>query len=138
MLSKFWGSVLLMAQWQIVYRTPTIPNFSCLYHVVWCLLLVIPGHSMIILSLCSEFDKENSIEFLLISLLLIHFTTVAMRLLSHGPHVTLVMWHTVTVTVTWPSVTLLWHCNKVTWYFPALYLVVVSPRKEKKRKRKEI
>jgi len=50
------------------------------------------------LSLCSEFDKENSMEFLLNSLLLIHFTTVAMRLLSHGPHVTLVMWHTMTVT----------------------------------------
>jgi len=30
-------------------------------------------------------------EFLLNSLLLIHFTTVAMPLLSHGPHVTLVM-----------------------------------------------
>jgi len=30
-------------------------------------------------------------EFSLISLLLIHFTTVAMYLLSHGPHVTLVM-----------------------------------------------
>ena len=30
-------------------------------------------------------------EFLLNSLLLIYFTTVAMRLLSHGPHVTLVM-----------------------------------------------
>jgi len=26
------------------------------------------------------------------------FSTVVMRLLSHGPHVTLVMWHTVTVT----------------------------------------
>jgi len=58
------------------------------------------------LSLCSEFDKENSIEFSLISLLLIHFTTVAMCLLSHGPHVTLVMWPTVTVTVIWPSVIL--------------------------------
>ena len=50
------------------------------------------------LSLCSEFDKENSIEFSLISLLLIHFTTVAMCLLSYGPHVTLVIWHPVTVT----------------------------------------
>ena len=79
------------------------------------------------LSLCSEFDKENSMEFLLISLLLIHFTTVAMRLLFHGPHVTLVMWHTVTVTS-------LWHCDKVTWYSPMLHLVVISPiRKEKKR-----
>ena len=63
------------------------------------------------LSLCSEFDKENLIEFSLISLLLIHFTTMAMCLLSHGPHVTLVMWHT--VTMTWPSITLLWHCDKV-------------------------
>ena len=36
----------------------------------------------------------------------------------------------------WPSVTLLWHCDKVTWYFPMFYLVVVSPkRKEKKKKR---
>jgi len=48
MLSKFWGSVLLMAQWQIVYRTLTIPDFSCLCHVVRCLLLVILGHSVII------------------------------------------------------------------------------------------
>jgi len=24
-LSKFWESVLLVAQWQIVYRTPTVP-----------------------------------------------------------------------------------------------------------------
>ena len=90
------------------------------------------------LSLCSEFNKENSIEFSLISLLLIHFTTMAMRLLSHGPHVTLVMWHTVTCDLwhdhLWLSITLLWHCDKVTWYFPALHLVVVSPiRKEKKR-----
>jgi len=50
------------------------------------------------LSLCSEFDKENLMEFSLISLLLIYFTTVAMHLLSHSPHVTLVMWPTVTVT----------------------------------------
>ena len=87
------------------------------------------------LSLCSEFDKKNLMEFSLISLLLIHFTTVAMCLLSHGPHVTLVMWHTVTVThcdCDHPS----HHCDKVTWYFPTLHLVVVSPiRKEKKRKR---
>jgi len=38
-LSKFWGSVLLVAQWQIMYCTPTIPNFSCLYHAVQCLLI---------------------------------------------------------------------------------------------------
>ena len=36
----------------------------------------------------------------------------------------------------WPSVTLLWHCDKVMWYFPVLHLVVISSiRKEKKRKR---
>ena len=83
------------------------------------------------LSLCSEFDKENSMEFLLNSLLLIHFTTVAMCLLSHGPHVTLVMWHTVTVTCDVTSITPLWHCDKVTWYFPVLHLVVVSPIRKK-------
>ena len=36
----------------------------------------------------------------------------------------------------WPPVTPLWHCDKVTWYFPMLHLVVVSPKK-KKKKRKE-
>ena len=81
------------------------------------------------LSLCSEFDKENSMEFSLNSLLLIHFTTVAMHLLSHGPYVTLVMWYTMTVTI---SITSLWHCDKVTWYFPTLYLVVVSPIRKRK------
>jgi len=61
------------------------------------------------LSLCLEFDKENLMEFSLNSLLLIHFTTVAMRLLSHGSYVTLVMWHT--MTVTWhPS----HHCDIMT------------------------
>ena len=68
------------------------------------------------LSLCSEFDKENLIEFSLISLLLIHFTTVAMHLLSHGPHVTLVMWPT--VTVTWPSVTL-WQSHVILSHTPS-------------------
>ena len=38
--------------------------------------------------------------------------------------------------MTWPSITPLWHCDKVMWYFPALHLVVVSPRKEKKKKKK--
>jgi len=42
-------------------------------------------------ALRSAIDKENSMEFSLISLLLIHSTTVAIHLLSHGPHVTLVM-----------------------------------------------
>jgi len=48
MLSKFWGSVLLMAQWQIMYRTPIVSDFFCLCYAVWCLLLVILGHSVII------------------------------------------------------------------------------------------
>ena len=39
----------------------------------------------------SAFNKENLMEFSLNSLLLIHFTTVAMHLLFHGLHVTLVM-----------------------------------------------
>ena len=47
-LSEFWGSVLLMAQWQIVYRTPIVPDSSCLCHVVRCLLLVVLEHSVII------------------------------------------------------------------------------------------
>ena len=64
------------------------------------------------LSLCSEFDKENSMGFLLNSLLLIHFTTVAMRLFSHGPHVTLVMWHIVTVTICHTIVTL-WQSHMI-------------------------
>jgi len=38
-LSKFWESVLLVAWWQIMYCTLTIPNFSCLYHAIQCLLI---------------------------------------------------------------------------------------------------
>ena len=37
-----------MAQQQIVYCTPIIPDFSCLCHMMRCLLLVILGHSVII------------------------------------------------------------------------------------------
>ena len=87
------------------------------------------------LSLCLEFDKENLMKFLLNSLLLlIHFTTVAMHLLSHGPHVTLVMWHTVTVTVTWPSITIvtLWQSHVILSHAPSYSC---KKRKEKKRKR---
>jgi len=91
------------------------------------------------LSLCSEFDKENSMEFSLISLLLIHFTTVAMHLLSHGPHVTLVMWHTVTVTcdVTicdHPShkIVTLWQSHVILFHAPSCSC---KKKKEKKRKR---
>jgi len=90
------------------------------------------------LSLCSKFDKENSMEFSLISLLLIHFTTMAMHLLSHSPHVTLVMWPHCDCDPwhdhLWPSVTPLWHCDKVTWYFPVLHLVVVNKKRKKKKR----
>ena len=82
------------------------------------------------LSLCSEFDKENSMEFSLISLLLIHFTTVAMCLLSHGPHVTLVMWHTVTIHHT---IVTLWQSHMILSHAPSCSC---KKRKEKKKKRK--
>ena len=84
------------------------------------------------LSLCSEFDKENSMEFLLNSLLLIHFTTVAMRLLSHGPHVTLVMWHTVTVTcdvIICHTIVTLWQSHMILSHTPSC-----SYKSNKKRK----
>ena len=88
------------------------------------------------LSLCLEFDKENLMKFLLNSLLLlIHFTTVAMHLLSHGPHVTLAMWHTVTVTVTWPSIipiVTLWQSHLILSHAPSY-----SCKSNKKRKEKE-
>ena len=86
------------------------------------------------LSLCSEFDKENLMEFSLISLLLIHFTTVAMHLLSHGPHVTLVMWHTVTVTIHHTIVTL-WQSHMILSHAPSCSCKSNKKRKEKKRKR---
>ena len=92
------------------------------------------------LSLCSEFNKENLMEFSLNFLLLIHFTTMAMHLLSYGPHVTLshVTYHDLWRDHLWPSITSLWHCDNVMWYVPVLHLVVVSPiRKEKKRKEKK-
>jgi len=47
-LSKFWGSDLLMAQRQIVYCVPIVPDFSCLCHAVWCLLILVLEHSVII------------------------------------------------------------------------------------------
>ena len=89
------------------------------------------------LSLCLEFDKENSIEFLLISLptYTLYYCGYALILpwsSCYSSHVTLCdcdLWRD----HLWP----LWHCDKVTWYFPTLHLVVVSPKK-KKKKRKEI
>jgi len=86
------------------------------------------------LSLCSEFDKENSMEFSLISLLLIHFTTMAMRLLSHGPHVTLVMWHAVTVTICHTIVTS-WQSHMILSRAPSCSCKSNKKRKKKKRKR---
>jgi len=80
------------------------------------------------LSLCSEFNKENSMEFSLNSLLLIHFTTVAMHLLSHGPHVTLVMWHS----VMWPYVTL-WQSHVILSHALSCSYKSNKKRKEKKR-----
>ena len=80
------------------------------------------------LSLCSEFDKENSMGFLLNSLLLIHFTTVAMRLFSHGPHVTLVMWHLVTVTIV-----TLWQSHVILSHAPPCSCKSKEKEKEKKR-----
>ena len=89
------------------------------------------------LSLCLEFDKENSMEFSLISLLLIHFTTMAMSLLFYGPHVTLVMWHTVTVTC---DVTIchiivtLWQSHMILSHAPSCSYKSNKKRKEKKYK----
>ena len=88
------------------------------------------------LSLCSEFDKENSMEFSLISL--------PTYTLYYCSYVLILPWssyYSSHVTPCdcdlWPPVTPLWHCDKVMWYFPMLHLVVVSPKK-KKKKRKEI
>jgi len=81
------------------------------------------------LSLCSEFDKENSMEFLLISLLLIHFTTVAIRFLSHSSHVTLVMCHTVTVT----TIVTLWQSHVILSHTPSCSCKSNKKIKEKKR-----
>ena len=83
-------------------------------------------------ALHSAIDKENSIEFSLIFLLLIHSTTVAMRLLSHGPYVTLVMWHTVTVT---HDVTI--HHTIVTLWQSHVILSRTPPCSCKSKKRKE-
>jgi len=85
------------------------------------------------LSLCSEFDKENSMEFLLIPLptYTLCYCGYALTLLwsscyfSHVTYCDCDPWHDH-----------LWHCDKVTWLFPVLHLVVVSPIK-RKRKRKE-
>jgi len=48
----------------------------------------------------------------------------------HVTHCDSDMWHD----HLWPSIIPLWHCDKVTWYFPMLHLIVVNKkRKEKKR-----
>jgi len=88
------------------------------------------------LSLCSEFDKENLMEFSLNSLLLIHFTTMAICLLSHSPHVTLVMWHTVTVTCDMTichTIVTLWQNHVILSCTPSCSCKSNKKRKEKKR-----
>jgi len=93
------------------------------------------------LSLCSEFDKENSMEFLLISLptYTLYYCGYALTFLwsscysSHVTHCDCDLWHD----HLWPSVTPLWYCDKVTWYFPTLHLVVVSPIKWKEKKKEK-
>jgi len=90
------------------------------------------------LSLCSEFDKENSMEFSLISLPTYTFYYCGYALIlpwssCYSSHVTPCdcdLW----CDHMWPSVTPLWHCDKVMWYFPTLHLVVVSPKKKKKKR----
>jgi len=77
-------------------------------------------------------------EFSLNSLLLIHFTTMAMCLLSHGPHVTLVIWHSVTVTCNMticdhPS----HHCDIVTKSHDTSHAPSCSCKSNKKRKEKK-
>ena len=90
------------------------------------------------LSLCSEFDKENSMEFSLISLptYTFYYRGYALTLpwsSCYSSHVTPCdcdLWRD----HLWLSVTPLWHCDKVMWYFPVLYFVVLNKkRKEKKR-----
>ena len=44
------GLNLLVVYWQIVYHIPIIPYFSCLYHVVRCLLSII--RTIVITDLC--------------------------------------------------------------------------------------
>ena len=93
------------------------------------------------LSLCSEFDKENSMEFSLISLptYTLYYHGYAPTLpwsscySSHVTHCDCDPW----CDHMWPSVTPLWYCDKATWLFSALHLVVVSPIKKRKRKEKE-
>jgi len=93
------------------------------------------------LSLCSEFDKENLMEFSLISLPTYTLYYCGYALIfpwssCYSSHVTPCdcdLWRD----HPWPFVTPMWHCDKVTWYFPTLHLIVVSPKK-KKKKRKEI
>jgi len=80
------------------------------------------------LSLCLEFDKENSIEFSLIPL-------PTYTLCYCGYALTLPWSSCYSSHVTHCDCDL-WYCDKVTWLFPALYLVVVSPIKEKEKEKK--
>ena len=74
------------------------------------------------LSLCSEFDKENSMEFSLISLSTYTFYYCGYALIlpwssCYSSHVTPCdcdLWRDHP-----------WHCDKVTWYFPMLHLAIL-------------
>jgi len=91
-------------------------------------------------ALRSAIDKENSMEFSLIPLptYTLCYCGYALTLpwsscySSHVTHYDCDPW----CDHLWPSITLLWHCDKVMWLFPVLQLVVVSPIR-RKRKRKE-
>jgi len=85
-------------------------------------------------ALCSAIDKENSMEFLLISLptYTLYYCGYVLILpwsSCYSSHVTPCdcdLWHD----HLWPSVTPLWHCDKVTWYFPTLHLVVCKSKEK--------
>jgi len=63
---------------------------------------------------------------------------MAMRLLSHGPHVTLVMWHTMTVTrnvTIRHAIVILWQSHVILSHAPP-YNCKSKKRKEKEKKYK--
>ena len=63
-LSKFCGSDLLMAQRQIMYCVPIIPDFSCPCHAVRCLLILVLGHSVIIDQLLWQCVPDYLVQYI--------------------------------------------------------------------------